>query len=513
MTDVDLYMEFQDSPLVFIEHMWGLLPQPLLEEYFDIAQDAINRGAWEEFQNEWFVQYTREEFLAAGLLTWQQWIIILAVERAIRGMGSKRIAVSSGHGIGKDATTSWLILWYLFCFPNAQVPCTAPSSEQMYDVLWKELALWMRRMPQDVQDMYDWSASYVRMKESPMTWFARAKTARKEAPEALAGIHGEFVFMVVDEASGVAEEIFNTAEGALTNENILILLISNPTRLIGYFYDAFHKFKHLWQTMLFDNNDSPLADAQQREMVIVKHGIDSDEYKIRVSGQFADADSADSQGYVPLLVDTDIREIADVGGFRRGWVRMGVDPAGIGRNKTEWVIRDKFRAKIVASEDKSTGVTVAQKTISLMELYGIPDWQVTVDAFGIGGDAVQELALSGYRVNAINTGNPCPDKEDAREFINIRSMISWRTRTWLKSGHELIRNKKWKQCLYIRYRKQLSGKYKIMDKEEMRKQGIQSPDAWDALTLTFYRTESYEQTMNNDLPDQDVNAAVGVYNH
>lgn len=507
-------MEYQESPLTFIEDMWGLTPQPLLEDYYDAAQDAINRGAWSEFKGEWFVHFDdRGEFLEAKHITWQQWLVVLAVERALIKMGPARIAVSSGHGIGKDAVVSMLILWYLFCFKDAQVPCTAPSSEQMYDILWKELAVWMHKMPQDVKDLYEWSASYIRMKEKPNVWFARAKTARKEAPEALAGVHGEYVFMVVDEASGVAEEIFNTAEGALTNENILILMISNPTRLVGYFYDAFHKLKAMWQTMQFDNRDSPIADEQQRESVIARHGEDSDEFKIRVTGQFADEDSVDKQGYVPLLLEDDIKEIPDKGGFRKGWARLGVDPSGQGKNKTEWVVRDRHRAKVVATEDKSTGLSIATKTIALMDLFGIPDWQVTVDSFGIGTDAVQELALSGYRVYSLNTGISCEEAGDKALFINMRAAISWRARSWLKKGNELVRNKKWIQCLQIRYRRQLSGKIKVMDKEEMRKQGIQSPDAWDALSLTFSRPDNYEVNMLDQATDEDINDALSVYNH
>ena len=108
----------------------------------------------------------------------------------------------------------------------------------MYDVLWKELVKWLKLMPEQIQGLYEWSNTYIRVKERPETWFARAKTARKEAPEALAGVHGDYVMFVIDEASGVPEEIFNTAEGALTSSDILVIMISNPTRLIGYFYEA-----------------------------------------------------------------------------------------------------------------------------------------------------------------------------------------------------------------------------------------------------------------------------------
>lgn len=511
---VSQYIEWQESPIQFIEDMWGLTPQPLKEEFYEAAVAAIDTGDWEAFEVHWFIPKTRDQVIEEKLITWQQWVILLAVERGLVGLAPKRVSVSSGHGIGKDATLAWLILWYLFCHKDAMVPCTAPSSDQMYDILWKELAVWLRRMPQDVQAMYEWSTMYLRMAESPETWFARAKTARKEAPEALAGIHADYVFMAIDEASGVAEEIFNTAEGALTNANIFVFMISNPTRLTGYFYESHHKFKAMWQCLKFDGRESPIVDQQFVDGIIAKHGEDSDEMKIRVVGIFADEDSVDDQGYVPLLGKDDLKEVPDVGRFRPGWARLGIDPAGGGKNKTVWVVRDHFRAKIVKVQDKSTGLSIAEATITIMDMFGIPDWQVTVDAFGEGIDAVQELALAGYRVNAINTGHPCEEVEDRAAFINIRAMISWRARTWIKKGSELVRHKLWQQCLVIRYRRQLSGKKKVMDKNEMAKQGIASPDAWDAFSLTFFRPENYERReLSTDDSGTAAAEATSVYNH
>ena len=501
------YKEFQESPLVFIEHMWGLVPQPLKEEFFDEAQEAINEGKWQDFKPEWFMPFEKGKHI-----TWQQWVIVLMVERAMNDLGPRRISISSGHGIGKDAILSMLILWYLFCHKDAQVPCTAPSSEQMYDILWKEIALWLRRMPKPAQDVYEWSASYVRIKERYETWFARAKTARKEAPEALAGVHGEYVFMAVDEASGVAEEIYNTAEGALTNENILVFLISNPTRLQGYFYDSHHKFRENWQCIQFDSRESPIVDKQFVEGIIAKHGEDSDEFKIRVAGVFANEDAVDKQGYVPMFGENDIKEVADMGKFRPGWARLGIDPAGEGRNETIFVVRDRFRAKIAAVEKISTGLSIADKAIQIMDLFGIPDWQVTVDAFGVGKDCIQELAMAGFRVHAVNTGDPLDaDDPDKALYINMRAQSSWRARMWIKKGGELVRNPRWKQLLTVRYRRQLSGKLKVMDKAEMRKQGIPSPDAWDAFSLTFCRDDNYEVNTVNEVSDDDINNAVGVY--
>jgi hypothetical protein len=41
-------------------------------------------------------------------------------------------------------------------------------------------------MPQAYRDYYEITTDYVRMKLRPNSWFARARTGRKENPEALA---------------------------------------------------------------------------------------------------------------------------------------------------------------------------------------------------------------------------------------------------------------------------------------------------------------------------------------
>lgn len=454
MNDVEIYKKMQKSPLFFIEMMWGLIPER-----------------------------DNSKFIKGKHLTWQQHDILLAVEEALKG-GKKRISVRSGHGIGKSATLAMLILWYLFCYKDAQVPCTAPTSDQIHDILWKEVAKWLNLMPQPVREKYEWTNGYIRITESPETWFARAKTARKENPEALAGVHGDFVMYIVDEASGVPEEIFNTAEGALTGDNVLVILISNPTRLIGYFYDSHHKDKESWQTLGFSSIDSPIVDKEYVSRIISKHGEDSDEYKIRVLGEFPREDTMDDKGYIALFSENDIK-ISDTEEFI-GERRLGIDPSGEGDDKTVWVIRDNFKAKIVAVEKVSNASSIAQKTMTLMQHYQVKGEHTYIDNFGAGANVAQELALAGIRVKAINVGDKPSDEE---MFLNRRAEASWRVKQWFRKGGELVDHKGWDEILTIRYRKELSGKMKIMGKLEMKKEGIKSPDHYDALMMTFLDPE------------------------
>ncbi len=218
-----------------------------------------------------------------------------------------RISIVSGHGIGKSMILSVLILWFLWVHPMCQIACTSPSKEQMYDVLWKEIKKWIDRMPKGMQQFYIWETSHVRMSEAAATWFARAKTSSKENTEALAGVHADHVMMAVDEASGVEEPIFETMEGALTSGNILVILISNGTRNIGYFYDTHHRDSLRWQNYSFDATDSPRVSPQSVLDWKDKYGEDSVQYAVRVLGKFPDEGVLDDKGYVQLFNDKDLR--------------------------------------------------------------------------------------------------------------------------------------------------------------------------------------------------------------
>jgi len=500
--DSELVREYRLDPKKFIRDMWGLIPQPIKPEHEDDVYSAIVSGDFNSIQAIWFQPFEKGKHI-----TWQQFLILSAVEKAAKGQATHRISVRSGHGIGKSAVISWLLLWYLFCYQNSQIPCTAPSSDQMYDVLWKEAALWIYRMPKAVADLYEHQSTHIRMKQSPETWFARAKTARKEAPEALAGIHSDNVMMLVDEASGVPEQIYVVAEGALTSADIFVILISNPTRLVGYFHDTHAVDSHNWQIMRFNSEDSPIVDDKYVNRIIEKYGIGSDEYRVRVLGEFPKADAIDSKGYTPMYTENDIIEIPETHTFLHG-AKMGIDPAGEGDDKTVWVVRDTMKAAVVAVENISSPKSIAQKTLTLMDMYKILPNNIYVDNFGVGANVAQELAraytgvLEGrpkiqVMVNGINVGDKADDPDT---FVNKKAEAFRRGKEWIRSGGEFVEHNSWKELLTIRYRAELSGKTKIMSKKEMKDEGYLSPNTADAWMLTFvddmYTTQSMIDQQN-----------------
>lgn len=401
--------------------------------------------------------------------------------------GNSRFLLGDFTVTHNSCSMAWVLLWFLFCHKDAQVSCTANTAPQIYDVLWKEASKWITKMPEAIKSKYEWQSTYIRMhdyKDSEKVWFARARTASKENPEALAGMHGDNQLVLVDEASGVPDAIFDTMEGALTDKRPLVVMISNPTRTLGYFYDSHHRYSSSWYNMQFSSNDSPVVSQEYVEKIMEKSGSDGDEYRIRVLGQFPREDAVDDKGYVPLFVREDFKQAEEV--KMVGKVRLGVDPAGEGSNKTAWVIRDDFKAKVVALESVSSIKKIAQKTLMIMDMYGIEEKDVTVDNFGIGANVAQQIALSGVKVNAINVGDKPNDKE---RYQNLKAELFFTLKEWIRNGGEIAGSlSEWeREFLNIKYTRSLGeAKIKIKPKKEMVKEGIPSPDRMDALMMSFY---------------------------
>ena len=141
----------------------------------------------------------------------------------------------------------------------------------MYGALWAEISVWLGKMPEPIRVMYEWSNNHVKMKESPENWFARARTSTKENPEALSGIHADYMMQIIDEASAVPDEIMDNAEATLTNADYVTLKISNPTRIVGRFFDSHHKYRKFHQCFHFSAESSPVVNRQKVLDTIAKY--------------------------------------------------------------------------------------------------------------------------------------------------------------------------------------------------------------------------------------------------
>jgi hypothetical protein len=405
---------------------------------------------------------------------------------------------------------SIIILWFLFVHPLSQVACTSPGAAQLFDVLWREIAKWIDRMPKQFSGLYEWQSTHIRMKEAPEQWFARAKTASKENTEALAGVHADWVLMAVDEASGVEEPIFETMEGALTSGNVLVFLISNGTRSIGYFYDTHHKDAERWQNYSFSSLDSPRVDQKYVDTIVAKYGEDSVQYNIRVKGEFPDEGIMDDKGYVQLFNERDLHIVP----FDNDWKPVGqrfgsLDASGEGQDESEWAVGDSMRAAIVAEEKVSTPASMAIKSLTIVDKFDIDPIDFVIDAFGKGQDVGMEIALATskqkrpWRVTPINSGEQCEDEDDKERFVNIRAMMFYKLMLWCRAGGEIMDSQGLKdELLSIRFKRTGNGRIQIMDKVTMKKLGFKSPNKADALSMLHLRRRGGQRSILGDSRQQ-----------
>ena len=200
--------------------------------------------------------------------------------------GERRISVKSGHGTGKSTTASWAMLWFLLLRYPCKVVVTAPTSSQLFDAMFAELKRWVNELPKELQELLNVKSDRVELVAAPAEAFISCRTARAETPEALAGVHSDNVLLIVDEASGVPEAVFEAAAGSMSGHNATTLMLSNPTRSSGTFFESHNRMKGSWWTRTWSCEDSPLVSDEFVNEMRMRYGEASSAFRVRVLGDF-----------------------------------------------------------------------------------------------------------------------------------------------------------------------------------------------------------------------------------
>lgn len=209
---------------------------------------------------------------------------------------------------------------------------------------------------------------------------------------------------------------------------------------------------------------------------------------------FPPRDTMSEQGWIPLLIKDDIDRamIDNCQGF--GVNKLGVDVAGGGRNFSVIVQRhSNYARKIIKSNDNDTMI-LAESIINQKKLLNVINENISVDNIGMGKSFCDFLDKMIIGIKRINAGEKPLGITDEERFVNIRAMLFWKAREWILAGGKLLRDDDWHQLTKIKYRTKLEGqrgKMQIMSKEDMFKEGVDSPDVADALAFTF---------INDDIP-------------
>lgn len=390
--------------------------------------------------------------------------------------GAIRIAVSSGHGIGKTALVAWIVHWFMSVFRNPQIVVTANTKTQLATKTWREVAKWHTMSLHE--HWFDWAATTLKMKESPATWVANAIPWSEHNSEAFAGTHDENVLVIFDEASAIADIIWQVTEGAMTTANCIWVAFGNPTKNTGAFAQCFKRFRHRWWHKRVDSRTAKMADKKLIDEWIEDYGLDSDFVRVRVLGKFPR--SGDMQLIPVDVVEAAIqRECAVPKGTPR---IMGVDVARYGSDMS--VIARRHGRKLEPLS-KYRGLDTME--LAAVVAHAIreerPD-MVMVDGTGIGAGVIDRLRQLGHDVLEVHFGAKV-DPGNETVLFNKRIEMWHRMATWLKTGDIPRDPELYDDLISPEYYFDVKMRMRLESKDEMRKRGLASPDCADAVCLTF----------------------------
>jgi len=408
----------------------------------------------------------------------KQKIILDAVSR-----GERRITVRSGHGVGKTAVISWVVLWFLFTRFPQKTAITAPSSGQLFDALWPEIGKWREKLNTDLKAMVEITGDRIRLTSAPNESFVTAKTSRAETPEAMAGVHEENVLLVADEASGVPNAVFEAASGSMSSDNAIMILTGNPVRSSGYFYDT-HMRLPGWFRVHISCLDSAQVSRHYIEEKKVEYGEDSNAYRIRVLGEFP---LADDNTVIPVE-HIELAQMRDIELNPGELIYWGVDIARFGSNSSAIAKRQGscLLEPIMTWNGADTMASCGLVYNEFRDSLGKPE-KVHIDAVGVGGgvyDRLLEFDKPRIPVIGINVGESPALKE---KYVNLRSELWWTMREWFQAKQCKIPkdDRLFRDLVGPRYKLNSKGQIQVESKAEMVARGVQSPDTADALMLTF----------------------------
>lgn len=444
-----------------------------------------------------------------------------------------KVSVVSGTGTGKTASFARIALWHLLCHPTATYDgkvevgsntyIGAPKLGQVADGVWKEMQDTRMAMASGphawINDYFTITKTRVFVNGFSDQWFITQVAFQKGESVAVAGKHRYWQLIIVDEAAGVGDDHFDVIDGTQTQGGNRTLLASQGARNAGRFYDSHHsiciKNGGSWNALRFSSERSPFVTTKWlQERADESGGRSSVEYQIRCLGLFAqnsgnvlltraDLDSA----FAPRRIIGDdepfgLFVLSDValGELRDDSVAIVAKVIGDGDHGTE-ARRVEYIEIPICANDKNE-IDLAGDLVNLVG--NLSNATLYVDAGGAGSTVCKLIerspAWSGVMVK-VNWGKPCFGGEYKNRFYNLRACAMVRFRDAVKQGRAVfpqgldkkLREKIIDQGSRLPYHFSESGglRYVMNSKEDMRKDGIKSPDLIDAMSFAFLEGASY----------------------
>ena len=414
----------------------------------------------------------------------------------------QRISLQACAGPGKTAVEAWCGLNFLLCQGDmGEHPKGAGVSitgDNLKDNLWPEFAKWIERS-EILKQAFAWTSERVFARDHPETWFLSARSWAKSANadeqgRTLSGLHSKYVLYIIDESGDITPAILKSAEQGLSNCAFgKIIQAGNPTSHNGILYLASTSQRHLWEVIRItgdplDPKRSSRIDKAWAQQQIDLYGRDDPWVMAYILSQFP------ASGINTLLAPEEVERAMsrhlreDEYSFAQK--RMGIDAARFGDDP--WVI---FPRQGLAAFRPVEMRGPRSNDVAARVAAGKVKWGSELEFFdGTGGyasGAIDAYIQAGYSPYEVNFSGKATDAR----YFNKRSEMWFCMADWIKRGGTLPKDAQLARELTTPTYTFHNGKFRLEEKDQIKKRLGTSTNKADALALTFAIEELPAQMM------------------
>lgn len=392
--------------------------------------------------------------------------------------------VSAGHGVGKSALVAWLILWAISTHEDTRGVITANTETQLQTKTWAEVGKWHNLFTARELFRFTATAIYSADKTHERTWRIDAIPWSEKNPEAFAGLHnqGHRILVIFDEASAIADIIWETTEGALTDKGTQIIWCryGNPTKTSGEFHRRCTRPRRNTYTRV-DGRTVRFTNKKQIQAWVDEYGEDSDFVRVRVKGQFPRAGAASFIS--PELTEAARRREVSRHAYEAHPKILACDPARFGDDWTVITLRQGLLVHYQQALYGFDGVEVGNRIKELCDQTpGI--MCVVYDAAGNGADLDSTLRRIPTLPQLVPIEWGIPASND-KQYFNQRAEAWGKMRDWLAHGQIPDDDELCDQCTGLTYGYDAAFRIQLESKKDAKKRGVASPDKADSLALSM----------------------------
>lgn len=457
-----------------------------------------------------------------GVEPWSRQVDII---NAIRD--HKRVAICSGHKVSKSHTAAGIALWFYCSFADARVVMTSTTSRQVDQILWRELRMMRARSgrctackladpeglriprPCPHSALIDGEQGELARTGLKAPDFREIVGFTAREAEAVAGISGRNLLYIVDEASGVGDDIFEAIEGNRAG-GARIVMFSNGTRNEGEFYEAFTSKSAYYHTMRVSSEETPnaisgevlipgLATREWIEEKKVEWGEDSPLYRVRIKGEHA------------VHEEGRIFSVHAIGQAEARWsitppagrLHVGLDPAGESGLGDESMFAPRRGLKLLGLKG-NRGLNAEGHLSHLLKLLTelrlpreVPvvvldrEGPIGTKLFRLLGDHLERyphtFELVGVRASDRASRTPTV-------YDRMRDELAANLEAWFRDGGAIVEDTRLAAELHcLEWKTAPNGRIKLLGKDQIKKLIGRSPDRYDALALSCWEPLSLRE--------------------